>query len=71
MGAEYFESILVDYDPASNYGNWTYTVGVGTDPRLDRTFNPDRQAERYDPDGAYRLSWLGTGIMGGKRDART
>jgi deoxyribodipyrimidine photo-lyase len=33
MGAEYFESMLIDYDPASNYGNWTYTVGVGTDPR--------------------------------------
>jgi deoxyribodipyrimidine photo-lyase len=65
MGAEYFESILVDYDPASNYGNWTYTVGVGTDPRLDRTFNPDRQAERYDPEGRYQLHWLGAASMEG------
>ncbi|TVQ96224.1 MAG: DASH family cryptochrome [Spirochaetaceae bacterium] len=58
LGAEYFESMLVDYDVASNYGNWTYAVGVGTDPREDRWFNPDRQAERYDPDGSYRRTWL-------------
>ena len=34
MGAEWFESTLIDYDPASNYGNWSYNSGVGTDPRL-------------------------------------
>jgi deoxyribodipyrimidine photo-lyase len=62
MGAEYFESMLIDYDPASNYGNWTYTVGVGTDPREHRYFNPDRQAERYDPDGRFQRHWLGAGI---------
>lgn len=27
MGAEWFETCLVDYDPASNYGNWTYGAG--------------------------------------------
>lgn len=58
MGAEWFESQLIDYDPASNYGNWTYNVGVGTDPRQDRYFNPDRQAEKYDPKGRYRRHWL-------------
>ena len=63
MGAEYFESLLVDYDPASNYGNWTYTVGVGTDPRKDRYFNPRKQAERYDPDGTFRDLWLGGGQL--------
>lgn len=57
-GAEYFESVLVDYDPASNYGNWTYTVGVGTDPRLDRSFDPRHQAAQYDPSGAFRRHWL-------------
>ncbi len=63
MGAEYFESLLVDYDPASNYGNWTYTVGVGTDPRKDRYFSPQRQAERYDPDRTFRDLWLGGGQL--------
>lgn len=24
MGAEWFESCLVDHDVTSNYGNWTY-----------------------------------------------
>jgi deoxyribodipyrimidine photo-lyase len=59
MGAEYFESQLIDYDPGSNYGNWTYNVGVGTDPRLDRYFNPQKQAEKYDGDARYRRHWLG------------
>lgn len=58
IGAEYFESHLVDYDPASNYGNWTYTVGVGTDPRRDRLFNPEVQSAKYDPQARYRLHWL-------------
>ncbi len=57
MGAEWFESLLIDYDPASNYGNWTYNVGVGTDPRLDRYFDPERQAQKYDPRGRYRSVW--------------
>lgn len=58
MGAEYFESILLDYDPASNYGNWTYVAGVGTDPRDDRWFNPNTQAQRYDPEGSFQAHWL-------------
>ena len=58
MGAEYFESQLIDYDPGSNYGNWTYTVGVGTDPRRDRYFNPQTQAQKYDVDARYRRHWL-------------
>ncbi|MFP4644908.1 MAG: DASH family cryptochrome, partial [Spirochaetales bacterium] len=58
MGAEWFESQLIDYDPASNYGNWTYNVGVGTDPRRDRYFNAEIQAKKYDPEGRYRRHWL-------------
>ncbi len=59
MGAEYFESQLIDYDPGSNYGNWAYNVGVGTDPRRDRYFSPQKQAEKYDADARYRRHWLG------------
>lgn len=55
-GASYFEEMLIDYDPASNWGNWAYQAGVGQDPR-DRVFNPQRQADMYDPDGAYRKKW--------------
>lgn len=57
MGAAYFESMLIDYDVASNYGNWAYIAGVGNDPRVDRVFNVAKQAAAYDPDGAYRKLW--------------
>ncbi len=58
MGAAYFESLLIDYDPCSNYGNWNYIAGVGSDPREDRYFNILSQAKRYDPKGAYIKHWL-------------
>jgi len=57
IGAAYFESMLIDYDVHSNYGNWLYISGVGNDPR-DRKFNIERQAERYDPDNQYQNKWL-------------
>lgn len=57
-GAEYFESLLLDYDPCSNYGNWNYIAGVGNDPREDRYFNPETQARKYDPDGHFVRYWL-------------
>ncbi|MDX1332841.1 MAG: DASH family cryptochrome [Robiginitalea sp.] len=56
-GAAWFESMLLDYDVHSNWGNWMYNSGVGNDPR-DRKFNPSLQAERYDPKGSYRRLWL-------------
>lgn len=58
MGAEYFESILIDYDVASNWGNWNYVAGVGNDPREDRYFNILKQARQYDPQGDYVRYWL-------------
>ena len=57
MGASYFESMLIDYDVHSNYGNWMYVAGVGNDPR-DRVFNVKLQAERYDPNGKFQNLWL-------------
>lgn len=57
-GAAYLESQLIDYDPASNYGNWMYIAGVGHDPRPFRKFNTQGQAERYDADKTYRNLWL-------------
>ena len=49
--------MLLDHDPASNYGNWIYVAGVGNDPRPNRKFNTSGQAERYDADGKYRRHW--------------
>jgi len=58
MGAEYFESLLIDYDVCSNWGNWNYIAGVGSDPRENRYFNILSQATRYDPKGDYVKHWL-------------
>ncbi len=58
LGADYFESLLIDYDPCSNYGNWNYIAGVGNDPREDRYFNISLQAKRYDPEANYIRTWL-------------
>ncbi|KAL0324046.1 UNVERIFIED_CONTAM: Cryptochrome DASH, chloroplastic/mitochondrial [Sesamum calycinum] len=58
MGAEWFETCLLDYDPCSNYGNWTYGAGVGNDPREDRYFSIPKQAQNYDPDGEFVAYWL-------------
>ena len=57
MGASWFEHMLLDYDPASNAGNWIYVAGVGNDPRPNRKFNTQRQAEMYDGDGKYQTLW--------------
>jgi deoxyribodipyrimidine photo-lyase len=57
IAAAYFESLLIDYDVHSNYGNWIYNAGVGNDPR-DRKFNIKRQAEMYDNNGAFQKMWL-------------
>ncbi len=57
IGAAYFESLLLDYDVHSNYGNWMYVSGVGNDPR-NRTFNTQLQAQRYDENHRFRKLWL-------------
>lgn len=58
MGAEYFESLLIDYDPCSNYGNWNYISGVGSDPRENRHFNIISQAHKYDHEGLFVKHWI-------------
>lgn len=70
-GAAWFESLLIDYDVCSNYGNWMYASGVGNDPR-DRIFNTKRQADMYDKEGKYRALWLNKkpeGILSFAEDA--
>ena len=58
MGAEWFESLLIDYDVCSNWGNWNYTAGVGNDARGFRYFNIPKQTKDYDPQGSYIKHWL-------------
>ncbi|GAA5214991.1 DASH family cryptochrome [Corallincola platygyrae] len=58
-GAYYFEQQLVDYDVASNWGNWQYIAGVGADPRQGRHFNLEKQQQMFDPEGEYIAKWRG------------
>ncbi|MGB1256942.1 MAG: DASH family cryptochrome [Thiolinea sp.] len=53
FGAAWFEQQLIDYDPASNWGNWQYLAGVGTDPRGRRAFNITKQQQTYDPERVF------------------
>ena len=58
-GAAYFEQQLLDYDVASNWGNWQYLGGVGADPRGQRHFNLTKQVQMYDPEGEFIRRWAG------------
>ena len=56
-GAAYFEHQLIDYDVASNWGNWQYIAGVGADPRGGRHFNLAKQTQLYDPENVFINHW--------------
>lgn len=58
-GATYFEQQLIDYDVASNWGNWQYIAGVGKDPRGGRWFNIEKQTKHYDPEETFVEKWNG------------
>lgn len=57
-GAKYFEYQLIDFDVASNWGNWQYLGGVGADPRGHRQFNLTKQTEVYDPNNEFIKQWM-------------
>jgi deoxyribodipyrimidine photo-lyase len=58
-GAAYMEQQLVDFDVASNWGNWQYLAGLGADPRGHRRFDLRKQAQIYDPDNQFVQRWAG------------
>ncbi|GAD00708.1 cryptochrome [Agarivorans albus MKT 106] len=58
-GAAYFEQGLIDYDVASNWGNWQYIAGVGADPRGGRHFDIDKQSKMFDPNKQFIKRWQG------------
>lgn len=58
IGAEFFETHLIDYEPTANWGNWAYVAGVGNDPRASRQFNPIKQGRDYDAQGEYVRTWI-------------
>jgi hypothetical protein len=56
LGAAFFESMLLDHDVCSNYGNWVSAAGL-TGGRVN-LFNVVKQALEYDPDGAFVRHWV-------------
>ena len=58
-GARWFWDTLVDADLASNSLNWQWVAGCGVDAApYFRIFNPVRQGEKFDPQGAYVRQWI-------------
>ena len=58
LGEQWFWDCLVDADPANNPANWQWVAGCGNDAApYFRIFNPQTQAERFDPDGSYIKRW--------------
>jgi deoxyribodipyrimidine photo-lyase len=57
-GAAYFEEKLIDYSPASNWGNWAFVAGLGNDPRDNRYFNLTKQATELETTSDFINTWL-------------
>lgn len=58
-GEQYFAQKLVDYDPASNNGNWQWIASTGADSQpYFRIFNPYHQSEEVDEDAIYIKTWI-------------
>ena len=59
LGEAYFASTLLDFDLASNNGNWQWVAGTGCDSSpYFRIFNPHSQRERHDPNLVYCKKWI-------------
>ncbi|WP_281826686.1 cryptochrome/photolyase family protein [Jannaschia rubra] len=59
IGCDWFADTLIDWDPASNAMGWQWVAGSGPDASpYFRIFNPDTQAEKFDPKAVYRRRWL-------------
>jgi deoxyribodipyrimidine photo-lyase len=58
-GERCFAEKLLDYDMASNNGNWQWAAGTGCDAApYFRVFNPAIQAVKFDPDNKYIRKWI-------------
>ncbi|MBE9638099.1 cryptochrome/photolyase family protein [Salipiger mangrovisoli] len=62
IGQAWFDDCLIDWDPAANAMGWQWVAGCGPDAApYFRVFNPETQAEKFDPEGAYRRTWIAEG----------
>jgi deoxyribodipyrimidine photo-lyase len=58
-GEAYFAEKLLDFELASNVGNWQWAAGTGCDAApYFRVFNPDIQQKKFDEKGIYIRKWI-------------
>ncbi|PIX09031.1 MAG: deoxyribodipyrimidine photolyase [Flavobacteriaceae bacterium CG_4_8_14_3_um_filter_34_10] len=58
-GEAYFAEKLLDYEMASNIGNWQWIAGCGVDAApYFRIFNPTTQIEKFDKNKTYIKRWV-------------
>jgi deoxyribodipyrimidine photo-lyase len=57
IGAYYFEEMLIDYDPCSNFGNWLEMANIGADLKENKKINYEASLHKYDPDFEYVNKW--------------
>lgn len=58
-GERYFAAKLLDFELASNNGNWQWAAGTGCDAApYFRIFNPQAQLERFDKSESYIRKWV-------------
>lgn len=58
-GEAYFAEKLLDFDLASNNGNWQWAAGCGCDAApYFRIFNPYLQTKKFDPELKYIRKWV-------------
>lgn len=58
-GETYFAQKLLDYEQASNVGNWQWAAGSGVDAApYFRIFNPSEQIKKFDKQLEYINKWV-------------
>ena len=59
VGERWFWDTLVDADEANNPANWQWVAGSGADAApYFRVFNPELQANKFDPHGEYQRRYV-------------
>ena len=59
LGEAYFSEKLLDYEMASNVGNWQWASGSGVDAApYFRIFNPHTQIQKFDKKREYIGKWI-------------
>lgn len=59
IGEAFFARHLLDFELASNNGNWQWAAGTGCDAApFFRIFNPAEQQRKFDPDMTYIRKWI-------------